>query len=163
MPTQAPHRNWLPAPSKLQEFEGVRFPEPPTLFDDYENRATPARKQTMEIDRHMTLGSDLKVVGDGADLRGRRRVQAHDGGTAPHVGCRLRAPEPRVRERKLQGKELVRWKYQQYMQDYLGCVASVDDSVGRLLNWLDATGEADNTLVIYSSDPGLLSRRARLV
>jgi arylsulfatase A-like enzyme len=57
-------------------------------------------------------------------------------------------------QKKLQGRELVRWKYQQYMQDYLGCIDSVDDSVGRLLNWLDANGEAANTLVVYSSDQG---------
>lgn len=152
---KAPHRNWLPAPSKLQEFEGVRFPEPPTLFDDYENRATPARKQTMEIDRHMTLGSDLKVVGDGADLQGPaaefKRMTAEQRRMWDAAYARRNRE---FREKKLQGKELVRWKYQQYMQDYLGCVASVDDSVGRLLNWLDASGEADNTLVIYSSDQG---------
>jgi arylsulfatase A-like enzyme len=52
------------------------------------------------------------------------------------------------------GKELLKWKYQWYMQDYLACIASVDESVGSLLSYLDSTGLAENTLVIYSSDQG---------
>lgn len=152
---KAPHRNWLPAPSKLQSYEGVKFPEPPTLFDDYEHRATPARKQTMEIGRHMTLGSDLKVVAGGPDLQGpagefKRMNEAQRRMWDAAYARRNRE----FRERKLEGKELLRWKYQQYMQDYLGCIDSVDDSVGRLLNWLDANGEAENTIVVYASDQG---------
>ncbi|MDL1950534.1 sulfatase, partial [Acidobacteria bacterium ACD] len=53
-----------------------------------------------------------------------------------------------------QGRELTRWKYQRYMQDYLRCIASVDDSVGRLQRYLDATGQAENTIFIYCSDQG---------
>jgi arylsulfatase A-like enzyme len=47
-----------------------------------------------------------------------------------------------------------RWAYQRYMKDYLRCVASVDDNVGRMLDWLDAHGLAENTIVIYTSDQG---------
>ena len=50
--------------------------------------------------------------------------------------------------------ELKKWKYQRYMQDYLACVASIDDNVGRLLDYLDRTGLAANTIVIYTSDQG---------
>ena len=50
--------------------------------------------------------------------------------------------------------ELLKWKYQRYMQDYLACVQSVDDNVGRLLDYLDEAGLAENTLVIYTSDQG---------
>jgi arylsulfatase A-like enzyme len=50
--------------------------------------------------------------------------------------------------------ELKHWKYQRYMQDYLACVASVDDNVGRLLDFLDQNGLAENTIVIYTSDQG---------
>ena len=49
---------------------------------------------------------------------------------------------------------LLKWKYQRYMQDYLACVQSVDDNVGRLLDYLEETGLAANTLVIYTSDQG---------
>lgn len=54
----------------------------------------------------------------------------------------------------LQGLELKKWKYRRYMEDYLACVASVDDNVGRLLNYLDQSGLAQNTLVLYTSDQG---------
>ena len=57
-------------------------------------------------------------------------------------------------EANLQGKDLIRWKYQRYIKDYLRCIASVDDNIGRLLRYLDETGLADNTVVVYSSDQG---------
>ena len=57
-------------------------------------------------------------------------------------------------KRLLKGEELNAWKYQRYMQDYLACVQSIDDNVGRLLAWLDTNGLADNTIVIYTSDQG---------
>ncbi|MEM1026734.1 MAG: sulfatase [Planctomycetota bacterium] len=47
-----------------------------------------------------------------------------------------------------------RWAYRRYLQDYLGCVLGVDESVGRLLDTLDSQGIADDTLVVYSSDQG---------
>ncbi|MHC4520631.1 MAG: sulfatase/phosphatase domain-containing protein, partial [Planctomycetota bacterium] len=54
----------------------------------------------------------------------------------------------------LQGKDLVRWKYQRYLKDYLRCVASVDDNVGRLLDYLDESGLTKDTVVVYTSDQG---------
>jgi arylsulfatase A-like enzyme len=59
-----------------------------------------------------------------------------------------------IREKKLSGKELLKYKYQWYMQDYLACVASVDESVGRVLDYLDKNELSDNTVVIYTSDQG---------
>jgi arylsulfatase A-like enzyme len=47
-----------------------------------------------------------------------------------------------------------RWKYQRYIRDYLKCIASVDDNVGRVLDYLDAEGLAEDTVVIYTSDQG---------
>ena len=47
-----------------------------------------------------------------------------------------------------------KWKYQRYIKDYLRCVASIDDNVGRILDYLDEEGLADNTLVVYTSDQG---------
>lgn len=54
----------------------------------------------------------------------------------------------------LEGQELTRWYYQRYIKDYLRCIASIDESVGRLLDYLDDEGIADNTIVIYTSDQG---------
>ena len=58
------------------------------------------------------------------------------------------------RKANLQGEELVKWKYQRYIKDYLRCVQSVDDNLGRVLDYLDKSGLAKNTIVIYSSDQG---------
>jgi arylsulfatase A-like enzyme len=54
----------------------------------------------------------------------------------------------------LTGEDLVRWKYQRYMQDYLATIQSVDENVGRLLDYLRSAGLSKNTLVIYTSDQG---------
>ena len=56
--------------------------------------------------------------------------------------------------KELKGKEIKKWKYQQYIKDYLRCIASVDDNVGRLLDYLDKSGLTENTIVVYTSDQG---------
>ncbi|MCB9384446.1 MAG: sulfatase [Bryobacterales bacterium] len=154
---KAPHRNWMPAPEHLTLFDGMTMPEPGNLFDDYENRASPARKQEMEIDRHMNFGADLKVrPPEGSDES--RAYEANIGRMTPEQRKAWDAIyEPKnaaFKAANLQGRELVRWKYQRYIKDYLRSIQSVDDSVGRVLRWLDVTGLAENTVVIYSSDQG---------
>ena len=57
-------------------------------------------------------------------------------------------------EKKLSGKALVEWKYQRYMRDYLATANSLDRNIGKLLDYLDKTGLAKNTVVIYTSDQG---------
>jgi arylsulfatase A-like enzyme len=54
----------------------------------------------------------------------------------------------------LSEEELKKWKYQRYMRDYLACIESVDDNIGRLLDYLDKNGLTENTIVIYTSDQG---------
>ncbi|MBT3377647.1 MAG: sulfatase [Lentisphaerae bacterium] len=153
---KAPHRNWQPGPKHLKTFDGVTMPEPPTLFDDYANRASPAASQAMEIDRHMSMGSDLKVTdplasgkaggrGGFSRLTEQQRKTWDDAYVPKNEAFREANPE---------GAELVRWKYQRYVKDYLRCIASVDDAVGRILAYLDEAGLADNTIVIYGSDQG---------
>jgi len=54
----------------------------------------------------------------------------------------------------LKGKDLVRWRYQHFMRNYLACIASIDDNIGRLLDFLKENGLENNTMVIYTSDQG---------
>lgn len=56
--------------------------------------------------------------------------------------------------KELPEPELRRWAYQRYIKDYLRVIASVDDNVGRVLDYLDDAGLTENTLVIYTSDQG---------
>lgn len=140
---KAPHRDWEPGPEQLDLFADVDLPEPPTLFDDYSGRATPASGQTMEIGQHLTP-FDLKLIRPrGLPERNRAEWDA--------------AYEPRNQELEqlmLEGDDLVRWKYQRYVKDYLRTIASVDDNLGRLLEYLDDAGLTENTVVIYTSDQG---------
>ncbi|WP_439628990.1 sulfatase family protein [Gemmata sp.] len=140
---KAPHREWEPALRHLGHDKDRKYPEPETLFDDYAGRGAAEKAQDMTIARTMTL-RDSKLVTPGAlTPEQKKEWDAYY--------------EPRnkeFREAKLEGKDLVRWKYNRYMHDYLGCIKGVDESVGRVLDYLDKEGLADNTIVVYASDQG---------
>jgi len=121
-------------------------PEPPTLFDDYSNRTSSARSQKMEIGRDMTLASDLKVLPPDKAPDRLSSAQAEAWQAA------FKARNAAFQEAKLEGRELTRWKYQEYMKDYLRCVKAVDDSVGQLVAYLKQEGIETNTVVIYCAD-----------
>jgi arylsulfatase A-like enzyme len=139
---KAPHRAWEPDERNKALFKNKVIPEPETLWDDYATRpaALPINEQT--VARDLTR-RDLKLEPP-ADLKGPARNQ----------WLNVKPMEVTVDGKTLTGKELVRWKYQRYMQDYLACVQGVDDGVGKVLDYLDQTGLAKNTIVIYSADNG---------
>ena len=140
---KAPHRNWQPGPKHLTMYDDRDIPEPPTLWDDYANRCSAAKQQSMTIERHLSP-NDLKLTPPRGFTPEQRK--AWDAAYTPKNEA--------FRKAKLTGKDLVRWKYQRYMKDYLRCVASVDDNVGRILAYLDESGLAKNTVVVYTSDQG---------
>jgi arylsulfatase A-like enzyme len=151
---KAPHRNWMPAPDKLHLYDGVTFPEPETLFDNYEHRASPAHKQLMEIGKDMVPGSDLKIFSGEPGVKELAEYHRMTEAQKRMWDAAYRPRNEAFYKANPQGRELTRWKYQRYMQDYLRCIASVDDSVGRIQRYLDATGQAENTIFIYCSDQG---------
>ncbi|TWT88735.1 Arylsulfatase [Pseudobythopirellula maris] len=140
---KAPHRNWQPGPGYLDRYDDVELPEPPSLLEDYSRRGRAVREQDMTIAETMN-DNDLKL--------------SRQAGFAPEQRAAWDAaygPKNRAfRDANLTGDDLVRWKYQRYMKDYLRCVDAVDDQVGRLLDYLDEAGLADNTIVVYASDQG---------
>jgi arylsulfatase A-like enzyme len=140
---KAPHRNWEPSPQHLTMYDDVIIPEPATLFDDYSGRGKAAHQQDMSIAKTMTP-FDLKLV----PPRNFTEEQLQKWNAA--YGPKNEA----FRKLELEGDELVKWKYQRYIKDYLRCIASVDDNVGRVLDYLDEAGLADDTVVIYTSDQG---------
>ncbi|MBI9016948.1 MAG: sulfatase-like hydrolase/transferase [Phycisphaerae bacterium] len=144
MQNKAPHREWQPALRHLTLYDDVEMPEPDTLFDDYEGRGTAAKKQDMSIEKTMNA-KDLKLK-NGAQGLNAEQKKVWDAVYEPK--------NKKFEEANLQGKDLVRWKYQRYIKDYLRCIKAVDENVGRVLDYLDEAGLADNTLVIYSSDQG---------
>ena len=152
----ATHRTWMPSPEHAGLFDDVVLPEPDTLFLGYEGR--PAAEATqMRIERDLFPAYDLKlpVTGEGILDKAAERLlgrmnseqrEAWDAAYGPRNAAFL--------AQGLEGRELVRWKYQRYIKDYLRCVRAVDDSVGTVLAYLEESGLADDTIVIYTSDQG---------
>lgn len=140
---KAPHREWAPALRHLNWNKDQPFPEPATLFDDYSGRGRAEREQDMTLEKTFTPRDSKEVPPPYLNAEQRKVWDAYY--------------EPRnavLRDGKLTGRDLVRWRYQRYMHDYLGTVKAVDESVGRMLKALEEEGLADNTLVIFSSDQG---------
>lgn len=143
---KAPHRNWQPDEAHKAMFAKLTIPEPATLRDDYATRTDAIRECRQKVFEDLTR-NDLKLVPP-ADLKGQERAR--------WLAVKPTEVETVIdgKPMKLTGDALNAWKYQRYMQDYLACVQSVDDNVGRLLDWLDRNGLGSNTVVIYTSDQG---------
>lgn len=154
---KAPHRSWEPHPKYRNVYQDdIQVPE--TFTDDYKNRAKAAKAAKMRVDGDITY-FDLGLVQPegGSDI-----------GEVSFIGSKDRKiPTPEnLAEFKLIDKDtgevfrfdtheqLAHFKYQRYIKRYVRCIASIDESVGRLLDYLDETGQADNTIVIYTSDQG---------
>ena len=156
MQHKAPHRAWLPAPEHLNTFDDVSIPEPANLFDDYETRGTAAHEQRMSIAKDMDMMADLKVFTDDNREGGRWEglYARMDAEQLAIFDTAYKAKNEAFLAANLEGKERERWMYQRYMKDYLRTIASVDESVGEVLDYLEETGLDENTIVIYSSDQG---------
>ncbi|GMW00101.1 MAG: sulfatase [Candidatus Hydrogenedentota bacterium] len=156
---KAPHRTWAPNLRHLSLFEDADIPEPPTLFDDFSGRAAGLKKNEMTIAWHMMLEYDLKMRDlNIPDELGRDFDCPETARMTPDQLAKwdaFYAPQrDEFQKANLSGADLTRWKYQRYIKDYLRCVASVDESVGRMLDYLDADGLTGNTMVVYCSDQG---------
>ena len=150
---KAPHREWQPGPNELTLYKDVKFPEPATLFDDYANRGTAEKTQDMTISKTMRIEEDLKLYRDKSKMKstGLTRMDSLQMANWNAVY------DPIIKEfysLNLTGLDLVRYKYQRYLQDYLACIAAVDKSVGEVLDYLKESGLDKNTVVIYASDQG---------
>ncbi len=143
---KAPHRPWDPAPKHKAQFADRHIPEPETLFDDYATRTDALRENQQRVADDLTR-RDLKLEPP-AGLQGPERAKWL--AVKPTEVTTTQGGKPVT----LTGEALVKWKYQRYMQDYLATVQSVDDNVGRLLEFLDTRKLAQNTIVIYTSDQG---------
>ena len=160
---KAPHRNWSPAERHYGLFNDINMPEPPTLFDDYSGRSSVLTEQEMTIARDFHWGHDMLMSGKPADPRFLKGIP--NGEYARMTDAQKQVFEKAyARENKqliddlaagkLDDTALTRWKYQRYIKNYLRCIRAVDEGVGRVLDYLDESGLAKNTIVIYSSDQG---------
>ncbi len=160
---KAPHRNWAPAARHFAMFPDD-VPEPDSLFDDYQGRSKLLQENEMSVHHHFHWGHDMKFHGDNQfpeffvsgykngeyDRMSAEQKKAWDAYYEPQNQALIE----KLKRGELSAEEVSRWKYQRYIKDYLKCIAAVDDNVGRMLDYLDETGLAKNTVVIYSSDQG---------
>jgi len=155
---KAPHRTWQPDTAHLESFLQNKYPVPDNFFDQYENRqAAEAQKLSIRA-TDMDIQYDLKMQDQEGRIESRFPWMDHTSRmneTQKEVWKSYYDPiTAKFLEDKLEGDELYLWKYQRYMQDYLACIQSVDENVGRVLNYLDEKGLKNNTLVVYTSDQG---------
>ena len=157
---KAPHRNWMPAPRHYNLYDDIDIPEPKTLFDSLEDNASSVRIHEMGIDKHMDIYFDLFVDYDGyepphkCDQSGRENFERMTEKQIADWNAAYGPKNEAFKAANLTGDELVKWKYQRYIKNYLRCIKGVDDSLGRLMDYLEETGQAENTIVVYSSDQG---------
>jgi arylsulfatase A-like enzyme len=163
---KAPHRNWMPAIRHLDLYADRDLPLPETFWDDYAGRPA-AEAADMRV-ANMYLSMDTKLQPDAyGEETGTGGQKTFDAPAAWKGSYERMTPEERAAwdahydpvgaafaKDPPTGKALTEWKYQRYMKDYLRCVAAVDESIGRVLDYLDERGLAENTLVVYTSDQG---------
>lgn len=163
---KAPHRSWLMAERHMEEFTNKTFPEPATLFDDYATRPA-AEEAEMSILKHLSWTGDSKIYPEVLDsmavpeigvdkLRYNFQVGRMDSVQMSNfkshydkINTDFKTNYPALSE-----ADKMRWRYQRYMQDYLGTIKSVDENVGRVLDYLEENNLMENTIVVYTSDQG---------
>lgn len=160
---KAPHRNWLANTKYFGMYDNVTFSMPETFYDDYETRGSAVRTQKMSVTKDMRWEQDFKVP----EMLDTANADSWDSYLSLMNEVNRMNPEQRIAwgkyyfprnrrllEARLTGKELDEWKYQNYIRDYMSVIKSVDESVGRVLDYLDSHGLTDNTIIVYTSDQG---------
>ncbi len=162
---KAPHRAWMPAIRHLDLYADRDMPEPDTMFDTWDDNASGAQYQTMQIDDHLHLNYDLHLplpanfdpdsdTGPSLDKSAFHNLKKLTDEQLSQWNAKWKDRNEAFEQANLTGEDLVRWKFQRYIKNYLRCIKGVDESVGRINDWLKENGLAENTIVIYSSDQG---------
>jgi arylsulfatase A-like enzyme len=165
---KAPHREWLPAERHHKEFINKTFPEPSTLFDNYEGRGRAAKEAEMNLLTHMNWVGDSKLYPETLKKLGLNSTNKENTDN-PHYQIARLDPQQKAAWDASYGpmneefikkfptmtqEDQMRWRYQRYMQDYLGSIAAVDEGVGKVLDFLKENNLEENTIVVYTSDQG---------
>lgn len=161
---KAPHRNWAPAARHFSMFSDREVPEPETLFDDYSGRTSLLKENEMSVRNHFHWKHDMKFHGPTLfpevfvdkkqNAEYDRMTPAQKQSWDEHYGQENQDFIRQMEDGSLSDPQILSWKYQRYIKDYLRCIAAVDEGVGKLLDYLDEASLAENTIVIYCSDQG---------
>lgn len=154
---KAIHRNWMADTAHLALYEDRVYPMPENFYDNYEGREA-AKTAEMQVGKHMDVLYDLKMNRPDkySDLKARYESYYNRMDSAQKAKWDA-FYDPIIEDfysQNLEGKELAEWKFQRYIKDYLKTVKSLDDNVGRVLDYLEEHDLLKNTLVVYTSDQG---------
>lgn len=163
---KAPHRQWWPSMHDLEDFKYKKIPVPETLFDEYKTKSKASIEAEMRIKDHMALSADNKIASEVLKrLKFDEFLGWYEGAYTERFN-RLTKEEQKqwlkvygpinedFEKNTPKGKALTLWKYQRYMEDYLGTIKSVDRNIGKVLDYLDDNNLTENTIVVYTSDQG---------
>lgn len=157
---KVPHIHRLPPPEQMGHYDDHEFPAPDTLFDDLKTRSPFVKDVWMFL--HGMKGHVLNIAPTKAEIAADPKLMppflaemtpAQRDAWHTHYDPR----NLKARKLKLKGREKVLYTYQRFIKDYVRCIDGLDQQVGRLLKYLDDTGLAMNTIVVYSSDQGFLT------
>lgn len=158
---KAPHRTQMPPIKYMDLFNDKDFALPPTFYDDYKNKIALQRNRLRVAD-DLFIDYDSKVQ---CDTCAAYKLNKSDSSLYDHVIKRLTPEERKLWDKAYQKEydefaqiktkdQLVKWQFQRFMEDYLRCIKSVDDNVGKVLEYLKNNGLEENTIIIYTSDQG---------
>lgn len=155
---KAPHRNWMPPIRHINTYDSIQFPLPESYYSEHEDQLA-AKHQLQTIYKDMYEGHDLKMtIRKGSDsLRHNPWKSDFERMTVEQRtdwNDAYRTKNDAFHEADLKGKDLAEWKGQRYMRDYMGTVQAVDEGVGQILDYLQAEGLTENTIIVYTTDQG---------
>ncbi len=139
---KAPHRSWEPDTKYEQLWEDIEMPYPDNFYDDYKGRELTAGDTEMTMDYLNRM--DMKLTPPEG---------LSDEEQFKWLFYGIRRGET-VKPEGMSDEEAVKWRYQIYIKDYLACVKSVDDNIGRVLEYLDKHNLSENTMIVLTSDQG---------
>ena len=139
---KAPHRPWHPDTKYEKLWDDIEMPYPSTFNDDYKGREKTAGDTEMTMEYFSRR--DMKLERP-KNLKRKERIQwDFYGAKAGEI----------VQPKGMTNEEGKKWRYQNYIKDYLACVKSVDDNIGRVLTYLKENNLEENTVIVVTSDQG---------
>jgi arylsulfatase A-like enzyme len=155
---KAPHRNWMPALRHVNKYDSITFPLPDTYFTNHEG-SLGSKEQLQTIYKDMYEGHDLKLTKKKGSPELAWNPWANDFDRMTPEQRKewdkaYQAKNDAFHDANLSGRVLAEYKGQRFLQEYLATIASVDEGVGKLLDYLKANGLEENTIVVYTTDQG---------
>ncbi len=142
---KSPHRPCIPDTAYQHLFDDVELPYPETFNDDYATREKTIGVNMATVENHFSREDIKMTVPPGFDAKHAQKWIKYGGSGDEQYWT----PDP-----QMSAEEVKKWKYQQYYKDYLRCIRSVDDNVGRVIDYLKANDLYDNTIIVYMGDQG---------